>query len=245
MKDVDKKEIIKLLDARVVYPISDSSWTSLVQCVPKKRGMMVATNDKNELIPTRTVTGWRVLLLQEFDIDIQDMKGCENQVADHLSNLKEEGRLHDGLEINDSFPDEQLLAISMKEVPRFVDLANCFVCGIIPDEFSSSQRKKLKRNCQDYYWDESYLFWICMDGVIRKCILEEEKSEILRACHSSPYGGHHGGARMVVKVLSCGFNYPTLYKDARDKEYLVQNSNVNQMDWSEKLDDALRTYQIA
>ncbi|XP_070042925.1 uncharacterized protein [Nicotiana tomentosiformis] len=64
-----------------------------------------------------------VLLLQEFDIDIQDRKGSENQVADHLSHL-EEGRSHDGIEINDSFPDEQLLAISMKEVPWFGDLAN-------------------------------------------------------------------------------------------------------------------------
>jgi len=47
-----------------------------------------------------------VLLLQKFDIDIQDIKGSENQVADHLSHLEEEGRQHDGLEINDSFLDE-------------------------------------------------------------------------------------------------------------------------------------------
>ncbi|XP_070046457.1 uncharacterized protein [Nicotiana tomentosiformis] len=104
-----------------------------------------------------------VLLFQEFDIDIQDMKGSENQVADHLSRLEKEGRSHDGLEINDSFPDEKLLAHSMKGVPWFADLANFLVCGIIPDEFSSSQRKKLKSDCQDYYWDKPYLFWICTD----------------------------------------------------------------------------------
>ncbi|XP_070049972.1 uncharacterized protein [Nicotiana tomentosiformis] len=99
-----------------------------------------------------------VLLLQEFDIDIQDRKGSENQVAYHLSHLEEERSPHDGLEINDSFPDEQLLAISMKNVPWFVDLANFLVCGIIQDDFSSNQRKKLKRDCQDYYWDKPYLF---------------------------------------------------------------------------------------
>ncbi|XP_070042917.1 uncharacterized protein [Nicotiana tomentosiformis] len=62
-----------------------------------------------------------VLLFQEFDIDIQDKKGSKNQVADHLSRLEEEGRPHDGLEINDYFPDEQLLALSMKEVSWFAD----------------------------------------------------------------------------------------------------------------------------
>ncbi|XP_070031890.1 uncharacterized protein [Nicotiana tomentosiformis] len=157
-----------------------------------------------------------VLLLQEFDIDIQERKESENQVADHLSRLEEEGRPHDGLEINDSFPDEQLLAISMKDEPWFADLENFLVSGIILDEFSSHQRKKLKRDCQDYYWDEPYLFRICTDRVIRRCVSEEEQCEILGACHSSSYGGHHGGARTTAKVLSCGFYWPTLYKDASD-----------------------------
>ncbi|XP_070017998.1 uncharacterized protein [Nicotiana sylvestris] len=57
MPEVIKKEVIKWLDAGVVYPISDSSWTSLVQCVPKKGGMIVVTNEQNEFIPTKIVTG--------------------------------------------------------------------------------------------------------------------------------------------------------------------------------------------
>ncbi|KAL5564326.1 hypothetical protein UlMin_027490 [Ulmus minor] len=57
MKEVVKKEIIKWLDAGIIYPISDSSWVSPVQCVPKKGGMIVIENEKNELIPTRVVTG--------------------------------------------------------------------------------------------------------------------------------------------------------------------------------------------
>ncbi|KAL4290992.1 hypothetical protein GQ457_14G017000 [Hibiscus cannabinus] len=62
MKDVVRKEILKWLDAGIIYPISDSEWVSPVQCVPKKRGMTVISNEKNELIPTRTVTGWRVCM---------------------------------------------------------------------------------------------------------------------------------------------------------------------------------------
>ncbi|PIN12571.1 DNA-directed DNA polymerase [Handroanthus impetiginosus] len=62
MKEVVKKEIIKWLDAGIIYPISDSSWISPVQCVPKKGGITVVPNMHNELIPTRTVTGWRVCM---------------------------------------------------------------------------------------------------------------------------------------------------------------------------------------
>ncbi|GJV65006.1 reverse transcriptase domain-containing protein [Tanacetum coccineum] len=60
--EVIKKEVIKLLDAGLIYPISDSPWVSPVHCVPKKGGMTIVTNDDNELIPTRLVTGWRVCI---------------------------------------------------------------------------------------------------------------------------------------------------------------------------------------
>jgi hypothetical protein len=56
MKEVVKKEVLKLLKARVIYPVSDSKWASPVQVVLKKGGMTVIHNEKNELIPQRTVT---------------------------------------------------------------------------------------------------------------------------------------------------------------------------------------------
>ncbi|GJR54433.1 hypothetical protein Tco_1404954 [Tanacetum coccineum] len=60
--DVIKKEVEKLLDAGLIYPISDSPWVSPVHCVPKKGGITVIKNDDNDLIPTRLVTGWRVCI---------------------------------------------------------------------------------------------------------------------------------------------------------------------------------------
>nr|GFA42061.1 reverse transcriptase domain-containing protein [Tanacetum cinerariifolium] len=60
--DVIKKEVIKLLDAGMIYPISDSPWVSPIHCVPKKGGMTIVANENNELIPTRLVTGWRVCI---------------------------------------------------------------------------------------------------------------------------------------------------------------------------------------
>nr|GEX00188.1 reverse transcriptase domain-containing protein [Tanacetum cinerariifolium] len=60
--DFIKQEVIKLLDARLIYPISDSLWVSPVHCVPKKGGFTVVENEDNELILTRLVTGWRVCI---------------------------------------------------------------------------------------------------------------------------------------------------------------------------------------
>ncbi|GJQ96577.1 reverse transcriptase domain-containing protein [Tanacetum coccineum] len=60
--DVIKKEVEKLLDAGLIYPISDSPWVSPVHYVPKKGGFTVVANNENELIPTRLVTGWRVCI---------------------------------------------------------------------------------------------------------------------------------------------------------------------------------------
>ncbi|GJT86754.1 reverse transcriptase domain-containing protein [Tanacetum coccineum] len=60
--EVIKKEVLKLLDAGMIYPIFDSPWVSLVHCVPKKGGITVVANEENELIPKRLVTGWRVCI---------------------------------------------------------------------------------------------------------------------------------------------------------------------------------------
>nr|GFB30942.1 reverse transcriptase domain-containing protein [Tanacetum cinerariifolium] len=60
--DVIKKEVIKLLNSGMIYPISDSPWVSPIHCVPKKGGIIVVANEDNELIPTRLVTSWRVCI---------------------------------------------------------------------------------------------------------------------------------------------------------------------------------------
>nr|GEW04061.1 reverse transcriptase domain-containing protein [Tanacetum cinerariifolium] len=60
--DVTKKEVIRLLDAGMIYPISNSPWMSPIYCVPKKGGMTVVANDNNELILTRLVASWRVCI---------------------------------------------------------------------------------------------------------------------------------------------------------------------------------------
>jgi hypothetical protein len=60
MREVVKKEVLKLLKAGVIYPIFGSEWVRPVQVVPKKGGMTIIRNEKNELIPQRTINGWQM-----------------------------------------------------------------------------------------------------------------------------------------------------------------------------------------
>ncbi|KAK1678428.1 hypothetical protein QYE76_039276 [Lolium multiflorum] len=62
MKEVVRNEVLKLLEACIIYPIADSRWVSPVHCVPKKGGMTVVPNDNDELIPQRIVVGYRMCI---------------------------------------------------------------------------------------------------------------------------------------------------------------------------------------
>nr|GEZ99879.1 reverse transcriptase domain-containing protein [Tanacetum cinerariifolium] len=67
--DVIKQEVLKLLDAALIYPISDSPWVSPVHCVPKRVGFIVVENEENELIPSHLVMGWRVYIDYRIEVD--------------------------------------------------------------------------------------------------------------------------------------------------------------------------------
>ena len=62
MKEVVRKEILKLLEAGIIYHVAHSDWVSPVHCVPKKGGITVVPNDKDELIPQRIITGYRMVI---------------------------------------------------------------------------------------------------------------------------------------------------------------------------------------
>ncbi|GJX64841.1 reverse transcriptase domain-containing protein [Tanacetum coccineum] len=335
--DVIKKEVIKLLNARLIYPISDSPWVSPIYCVPKKGGMTVVENKDNELIPTRLVTGWCICIdyhklndatrkdhfplpfmdqmlerlagneyycfLDGFSryfqipIDPQDQekttfialigrlpteeclsayvmlrarskgavlgqrktkhfqpihyasktmtdaqahytttekellavvnlmslfvikKGAENLAADHLSRLENphQGDL-EKREITETFPLETLGMISFhgdSSTPWFADIANYHAGNLVVKGMSSQQKKKFFKDVRHYFLDDPYLFRICADQVIRRCVHGQEAVDILTACHNGPIGGHHGAnytakkakSRKRMKCLKMQFKY--------------------------------------
>ena len=62
LQEVMRAEVLKLLQAGIIYPISDSPWVSPTQVVPKKSGIIVIQNEKGEEITTRLTSGWRVCI---------------------------------------------------------------------------------------------------------------------------------------------------------------------------------------
>ena len=62
LKEVVRKEVIKLLDNGIIYSISDSKCVSPIQVIPKKRSLTVVQNEKNDLMPTRAIIGWRICI---------------------------------------------------------------------------------------------------------------------------------------------------------------------------------------
>ncbi|XP_024992455.1 uncharacterized protein LOC112526402 [Cynara cardunculus var. scolymus] len=143
-----------------------------------------------------------VLLLQEFNLEILDRKGIENQVADHLSRLEEPEK--EGLDINDTFPDERILMINQPKTPWFADLANFLACGIKPSDYTGHMLKKFFHDAKSYLWDDPFLFRLGADQILRRCVPESEVAAILHHCHHAPYRGHFGGQRTATKVLQSG-----------------------------------------
>ncbi|GJS74926.1 reverse transcriptase domain-containing protein [Tanacetum coccineum] len=418
--DVIKKEVEKLLDARLIYPISDSPWVSPIHCVPKKGGITVVENDENKLIPTRLVTGWRVcidyrklneatrkdhfplpfmdqmlerlagneyycfldgfsgyfqipidprdqekttftcpygtfayrrmpfglcnapgtfqrsfetlkkklteapiliapnwdlpfelmcdasdfaigtvlgqrhekhfrpihyasktmneaeshytttekemlavvyafekfrsylilnksivytdhsalkylfakkdskarllrwvLLLQEFKFKVIDTKGAENLAADHLSRLENPyENVLDPKEINETFPLETLNMVTFRgdsSTPWFADFANYHAGNFIVKGMSSQQKNKFFKDAKHYFWDDPFLFKICADQVIRRCVHGKEALDILEACHNGPTGGHHG-ANLTAKK---GIDFMGPFPSSRGNKYIL------------------------
>lgn len=169
-----------------------------------------------------------VLLVQEFDIEIRDKKGTENQVVDHLSRLEQLRDLED-MDINEVFLDEQLFQI--EKVLWYANIVNYLASGYMDPDLTYQQKKKLLHEAKFYYWDDPNLYRRGADQIIRRCVPEDEMKPILSQVHASVYGRHFGPTKTAAKELQCGFFWPTLFKDChsfcRSCDKCQRTSNIS------------------
>jgi hypothetical protein len=115
-------------------------------------------------------------------------------VADHLSRLQFEEPTK--LPISDYMRDDTLLKVSTTD-PWYANIINYNVAGYIPPR---ADKKKIIQDSRLHLWDDPYLYQVCADGLLRRCIPAFETWKILECCHSSPYGGHYGAFHTNAKV---------------------------------------------
>ena len=148
-------------------------------------------------------------------MEIHDRSSAQNLIADHLSRIE---RASEDSPIRDDFSDDHLYILySISDsfpTPWFANIVNYLVASVFPPLASKAQNDKIKSDAKHYIWDDPYLWKLCSDQVIRRCIPDHEIDSVLQFCHSSALGGHLGIQRTARKVLDCGFYWPTIFKDA-------------------------------
>nr|GEX13758.1 reverse transcriptase domain-containing protein [Tanacetum cinerariifolium] len=345
--DVIKKEVLKLLDAELIYPISDSPWVSPVHCVLKMGGFTVVENEENELISTRLVTRWHVcidyqklneatrkdhfpLLFMDqmlerlarneyycfLDVFMDDFSVFGNSFQTCLSHLekmlkrcedtnlclnweKSHFMVKEGIVLGHKISKNEIEVdkakvdvitklphpTTIKGIHSFLGHAGC--CRRFIQDFSKIARpmacilekdtpfffskecveafqtlktklaeapiliapdwdlpfelmcnasdfaignvvttkEQILQGCEALLWDGPFLYKICTDQVIQRCVHGQEAIDILKACHYGPTGGHHGPNYTVKKVFDSEFYWPTIYCDAQD---LVKSCDVCQ-----------------
>jgi hypothetical protein len=149
-------------------------------------------------------------------------------VADHLSRL--EFKESAELPISDYMRVDTLLKVSTTN-PWYANMINYIVAGYIP---LGVDKKKIIRYRRLHLWDDPYLYQVCANGLLRRCIPAFETWKILEHCHSSPYGGHYGAFLTNAKVWQSGFYWPTMYDDAKSFvrccSQCQRRRNINTMD---------------
>ncbi|GKA48512.1 reverse transcriptase domain-containing protein [Tanacetum coccineum] len=167
----------------------------------------------SKLPPLLMSKALEILLLQEFDIEIKAKKGTENVAADHLSRIDNDEKSDDS-NVDDNFHGETLMEITTNDTPWFVNFANYLVGDVIPKRMTYQQKKKFFSDLKNYFSEDPYLFKVCSDGMIRRCVPVPETHTILDQCHHGPTSRHYGPNTTAKKVLHSGFYWPTIIKEA-------------------------------
>nr|GEZ78786.1 reverse transcriptase domain-containing protein [Tanacetum cinerariifolium] len=156
-------------------------------------------------------------MLQRYE----DTKLCLNWEKSHF--MVKEGIVlghkisRNGIEVDKAKVD---VITKLPHPTTFKDFVNYHTGNFVVKGMSSQQKNKFFKDVKHYFWDDPFLFKICADQVIQRCVYGKEALDILKACHNGPMGGHHGANHTAKKVFDSRFFWPTIYKDAHE---LVKN----------------------
>ncbi|RDX73503.1 Retrovirus-related Pol polyprotein, partial [Mucuna pruriens] len=203
--DVVKKEMTKLLAAKTIYPISDSECVSLVQVVPKKSMMTVMKNQYDELeypfelkcdasnSALGAILGQRAVVDKQAHVIAYAFRTMDPTQLNYTKIKKEL------LEIVFSLDKFRPFLLGPKIIVFFDHAALRFLLKKpeFPLGASRLYKEKLKSDAKYYIWDDPYLWRLCNEQVIRRCITGSEINLVLQFCHVAFGGGHYGSTRIA------------------------------------------------
>nr|GEV01669.1 reverse transcriptase domain-containing protein [Tanacetum cinerariifolium] len=152
--------------------------------------------------------------------EIKDRKGTQNVTTDHLSQVKND-EISDDSEVDDNFLGI-LMEINTKDEPWFADFTNYVAGDVILKGMTYQQKNKFFSDLKHYFWVEPYLFKVCSDGMIRRCISGPKTRTILDQCHHGPTDRHYGPNVTAKKILDSIFYWPTIIKEAHNLVLLCE-----------------------
>nr|GFA56309.1 reverse transcriptase domain-containing protein [Tanacetum cinerariifolium] len=158
--------------------------------------------------------------IKEFDFKVIDTKGAANYAADHLSRLENPyENFFDPKEINKTFPLESLNKIAHQDpsTPWFADFVNYHAGKFIIKGMTTQQKQHFFKDVRHYFWDDPYLFRICPDQIIRRCVAGQEAIDILKACHGGPTGGYNGANYTAKK----GIDFMGPFPSSKGNKYIL------------------------
>nr|GEZ40167.1 reverse transcriptase domain-containing protein [Tanacetum cinerariifolium] len=154
----------------------------------------------------------------ELMCDASDFAIGANLTADHLSRLENPHKdVFENKDVNENFPLETLGSISSGSTPWFANIANFHAGNFIKRGLTSQQKNKFFKDVKHYFWDDPYLFWICTDQIIHRCVHGQEAIDILKACHEGPTEGHRG-ANLTTKK---GIDFIGPFPSSRGNKYIL------------------------
>ena len=123
-------------------------------------------------------------------------------MADHLSRLTVNDH-SSYIPISDTFPDEQLLALST--CPWYAGIVNYLDSGLatgqVPSQWTPHERRKFLMEVNMFFFDDPYLFKHSPDQITRRCVSNLEITDLLSFCHSEACGGHCFAKKTTTKIL--------------------------------------------
>nr|GEX52338.1 hypothetical protein [Tanacetum cinerariifolium] len=201
-----------------------------------------------------SVINAKYLSVEEKTALITVLKSHKRAIAWKLSDIKgiNSEFYTDKILIEEDFEPTTLNLVSThgnQSTPWFADFANYHAGNFVVKGISSQQKSKFFKDVKHYFWYDPYLFKICADQVIRRCVSGQEAVEILKACHSGPTGGHHDPNYTARKPMEEGGFFSWVLEQGHigcwGKSFGTVQVSIgeNRASWSNKLDDALWAFR--